>query len=165
MSDKRPTPAMRRRARRFVLQGLYQLAMNGGSPDRVILQFREDFDLKRTDVEYFTELLGAIARNPEPLHSAIEPVLDRPLGELTPIELAVLEIGASELLYRIDVPYRVVINEGIELAKQFGATDSFKYVNSVLDRIARDVRSAEQPRGDGPDAASGGDSGGDGTDG
>ncbi|MBS04704.1 MAG: transcription antitermination factor NusB [Gammaproteobacteria bacterium] len=147
MTDKPPTPAKRRRARRFVLQGLYQLAMNGGSPDRVILQFREDFDLKRTDVDYFTELLSAIARDPEPLNEVMEPALDRPVAELTPIELAVLQIGVYELVHRIDVPYLVVINEGIELAKQFGATDSFKYVNSVLDRVAQTARAAERSRG------------------
>ena len=135
---------MRRRARRFVLQGLYQLSMNGGSPDRVILQFKEDFDLKRTDVAYFEELLGTIARNPEPIDEIIGPVLDRALDELTPVERAVLQIGVYELTHRFDVPYRVVINEGIELAKQFGATDSFKYVNSVLDRIAQTQRAAER---------------------
>lgn len=135
---------MRRRARRFVLQGLYQLSMNGGSPDRVILQFKEDFDLKRTDVPYFEELLGAISRDPEPLDEVIAPVIDRGLDELTPVERAVLQIGTYELMHRIDVPYRVVINEGIELAKQFGATDSFKYVNSVLDRIAATQRAAER---------------------
>ncbi len=161
MSEKRPTAAMRRRARRFVLQGLYQLAMSGGSPDRVITQFREDFDLKRTDVDYFTELLGAIARDSEPLDRIIEPILDRPLAELTPVELAVLQIGAYELVHRIDVPYRVVINEGIELAKQFGATDSFKYVNSVLDRIAQTERAAERGR-DGSQNAGGGDNASDG---
>ena len=135
---------MRRRARRFVLQGLYQLSMNGGSPDRVILQFKEDFDLKRTDVAYFEELLGTIARTPEPIDEIIGPVLDRALDELTPVERAVLQIGVYELTHRFDVPYRVVINEGIELAKQFGATDSFKYVNSVLDRIAQTQRAAER---------------------
>ena len=142
--SKPPTPAMRRRARRFVLQALYQLAMNGGTAARVIMQFKEDFDLKRTDVRYFEELLGSIARQPEPLDELIEPVLDRPLAELTLIEHAVLQIGTYELVDRIDVRYRVVINEGIGLAKQFGATDSFKYVNSVLDRSAETQRVAER---------------------
>lgn len=144
MSDKPPTPAARRRARKFALQALYQVHLAGGSASSVIAQFRQDFDMRRADTEYFEEAVAGIVSDKGELNALIEPLLDRGLSELDPVELVVLQIGAWELSRRIDVPYRVVINEGIELARRFGATDSYKYINSVLDKLAQTQSTAER---------------------
>ncbi|MCL6415060.1 transcription antitermination factor NusB [Aestuariirhabdus sp. Z084] len=106
-------------------------------------QFRTDNDFSKIDGEYFSELLGEIPKQLDELDGAVEPLLDRSLDELDPIERTILRIGAYELLRRHDVPYRVVINEGIELAKRFGAAESHKYVNGILDKMAAAVRSPE----------------------
>ena len=139
-----PTPASRSRARRFALQALYQMQLSGCSAQEVESQFLADYDMKRVDTEYLHELLAGIARYREAIVSTYTPRLDRPEAELDPIERAVLLIGTFELLHRIDLPFRVVINEGVELAKQFGATDSHKFINSILDVLATEHRVAEQ---------------------
>lgn len=137
------TPAARRKARRFVMQAMYQWQMTGNDIADIELQFRRDNDMRKVDLEYFHDLLHGIPARVDVLDDALQPLLDRKLEELSPVEKAILRLGAYELFDRIDVPYRVVINEGIELAKMFGADDSFKYVNGVLDKLARSARSAE----------------------
>ena len=139
----KPTAAARSRARRFAMQALYQMQLTGDSAAEVERQFREDNDMKRVDTTYFHELLSGVAANQEELLETIEPKLDRKLDEIDPIEKAILLIGTFELKERIDLPYRVVINESIELAKQFGASESFKYVNSILDQQAKEFRQTE----------------------
>ena len=125
------------------MQALYQMQLTGDSAAEVERQFREDNDMKRVDTNYFHELLSGVAAKQEELLETIEPKLDRKLDEIDPIEKAILLIGTFELVERIDLPYRVVINESVELAKQFGASESFKYVNSILDQQAKAFRQAE----------------------
>jgi N utilization substance protein B len=137
------TPAARRKARRFVMQAMYQWQLTGHDVADIEVQFRRDNDMRKVDREYFHALLHGIPARVDVLDEALQPLLDRKLEELSQVEKAILRLGAYELMDRIDVPYRVVINEGIELAKMFGADDSFKYVNGVLDKLARTARAAE----------------------
>ncbi|MCF7980950.1 MAG: transcription antitermination factor NusB [Pseudomonadales bacterium] len=137
------SPAARQKARRLALQALYQWQMADASLSSVEAEFREDNDMKVVDQEYFCELLHRIPAQVSRLDDLITPHLDRALNELTPIELTILRIGAYELADRKDVPYKVIINEGVNLTKAFGATDGHKYVNGVLDKLARELRSNE----------------------
>lgn len=134
---------MRRNARSFALQALYQWSLAGQDASEIEAQFRVDNDMGSTDVKLFSELLRGVSAGSQALDEAYRPFLDRPLADLDPVELNVLRIGAYELIHRLEVPYRVAINESVELAKIFGATESHKYVNGVLDKLAQRVRSAE----------------------
>ena len=140
------SPAARSKARRFVLQALYQMHMTGATAAEVETQFRQDHDMKRVDTEYLHDVLIGIAKNRSELIAQVTPQLDRKFEELDPVETAALKIGAFELMHRADVPYRVVINEGVELVKQFGASESHKLVNTVLDSLAKIHREAEYAR-------------------
>ena len=146
----------RRAARELTVQGLYQWQMTGKSITAVEAEFRSqvaDDDLadhenwhkvmEIADLALFHELLHNVVRFKAELDVAISPLLDRRLEDLDPIELAILRLGAYELSRRLEVPYRVVINEGVELAKSFGATDGHKYVNGILDKLAGRLRAAE----------------------
>ena len=133
----------RRNARSFALQALYQWEMAGQPVNEIEAQFRVDNDMRNTDVKLFSELLHGIAASKSELDKSFNDFLDRQLEDLDPIELSVLRIGAFELAKRIEVPYRVAINESVELAKIFGATDSHRYINGVLDKLAQRVRMAE----------------------
>lgn len=135
--------AARRKARRFATQALYQWQMTSDGLSGIEAQFRTDNDMRKTDVAYFHEILHGVPAYIEELDAAIRPFLDRDLNELDQVERAILRLSTYELLKRMDVPYRVVINEGIELAKTFGATESHKYVNGVLDKVAQRARYAE----------------------
>ncbi|MFB9888119.1 transcription antitermination factor NusB [Balneatrix alpica] len=134
---------MRRSARQFSLQALYQWLLAGTSVAEIEVQFRTDNDMSRTDLALFRELLHGVPARVSELDSHLAPKLDRALAELDPIEKCILRMGAYELSQRLEVPYRVVINECVELAKVFGATESHKYVNGVLDKLAKELRSAE----------------------
>ncbi|MDF1782399.1 MAG: transcription antitermination factor NusB [Alcanivoracaceae bacterium] len=138
------TPSARRKARRFALQALYQWQLAKTDLSDIEVQFRTDNDMKKVDREYFHELLHGVPANLDTIDEALQPALDRKVAELSQVEKVILRIGAYELIHRLDVPYRVVLNEGIELAKLFGADDSFKYVNGVLDKLARKFRRLEQ---------------------
>lgn len=140
---KKPTPASRSKARRFTLQALYQMQLNGGSAVDVYAQFALEHDMKKVDTQYFRDLLLGIDANRAALRELIAAKLERELSELDPIETAALLIGAFELGHRIELPYRIAINEGVELAKQFGGSESHKLVNSVLDALARELREPE----------------------
>ncbi|MGH8354400.1 MAG: transcription antitermination factor NusB [Pseudomonas sp.] len=135
--------ATRRAARRLAMQALYQWHMAGHSLNEIEAQFRVDNDFAGVDGAYFREILHGVATRKTELDELIEPCLDRPLAELDPVELAILRLSTYELRNRVDVPYRVVINEGIELAKVYGATDGHKFVNGVLDKLAPRLREAE----------------------
>ncbi|HAI14889.1 MAG: transcription antitermination factor NusB [Pseudohongiellaceae bacterium] len=134
--------AQRRKARRLVLQALYQWLMSGSDPLVISKQYREETQGK-VDWNYFEEVFSEIPGATQKLNESLEPLLDRELAALDPIEKALLYLGTFELANRIDVPYRVVINECVELAKVFGATDSHKYINGVLDKLASELRPAE----------------------
>ena len=139
--SKNRTP--RHRAREFALQGLYQWLLNNEPASTVITNIRSAHGFEKADGDYFRELLhGAIAQSVE-LRELIAPTVDRPVTELSPIEHAVLLLGAWELKNKIEIPYRVVINEAVELTKSFGGIDGHKYVNGVLDRLAGKLRPDE----------------------
>ncbi|HAD46505.1 transcription antitermination factor NusB [Alcanivorax sp. DSM 26295] len=137
------SPAARRKARRYALQALYQWQLAGATLSDIEAQFLAANDMQKVDRTYFHDLLHGVPAEVSGLDEALRPFLDRRVEELSQVEKALLRIGAFELKERLDVPYRVVINESIELAKVFGADDSFKYVNGVLDKLARRLRSAE----------------------
>jgi len=136
-------PAARSRARRRALQAIYAWQLSGNRIEHVIEQFRREQDMQIADLEYFEELVRGVARLQEDLDAAIVPFLDREIARVDPIERAALRIAAWELRERIDVPYRVVINEAVESTKRFGAEHGHTYVNGVLDRLAAQWRSAE----------------------
>ncbi len=147
--DRRSMAAGRRKARHFAMQALYEWTMSGNNLSTIERHFREDFDLKGIDDPYFRELLHEVPARAAQLDARFEPLLqDRSLDELGHVERALLRIGSYELAERVDVPYRVVIDEAVALARKFGATDSYKFVNGVLDRLARDLRSAETAASD-----------------
>jgi len=143
---KRNKPSLtdkRRAARSFALQAVYSWQMAGQPINELEAQFRVDNDMSGADVSLFSQLLRGVAEVASELDEAFAPFLDRPLADLDPIERAVLRIGSYELVHRIEVPYKVAINESVDLAKVFGATESHKYVNGVLDKLAQRVRMAE----------------------
>lgn len=131
-------------ARKLAMQGLYQWQLNPQPVQDIINQFLESEDASGADREYLMELLTGATREQQQINEAITPFVDRPLDQLDPVETAILMIGMFELRNRIDIPYRVVINEAVDLCKRFGATDAHKYVNAVLDRAAREIRQAER---------------------
>ena len=135
--------AERRKARHYGMQALYQWHMAGASLSDIEAEFLADYDFKHVDLAYFQALLHQVPASVDELDAAIEPLLDRKLDELDPIERTLLRMGMYELTHRIDVPYKVVINEEVALAKKFGATDSHKYINGVLDKAARELRKVE----------------------
>ncbi|MCL7462825.1 transcription antitermination factor NusB [Pseudomonas sp. NW5] len=134
---------MRRKARSLAVQALYSWQMAGQPLNEIEAQFRVDNDFSDVDGAYFQEILHGVPRLKSELDAAFSSCLDRPIEEIDPVELAILRLSTYELRNRIDVPYKVVINEGIELAKVFGATDGHKFVNGVLDKLAPRLRSAE----------------------
>lgn len=145
MSGKRQQGARARsRARRLAMQGLYQWQLCGDSAGDIINQLKLSQEAKNTDIEYFDVLLRNSIAEHSALSAAFEPHLDRPLDQLDPIERAILLVGMYELRQRLDVPYRVVLNEAVELAKNFGGEDSHKYINAVLDRAAEEYRAPEK---------------------
>ena len=142
-----PKAGDRRRARALAMQGLYQRHFSKTPISDIEAEFMVDNDMSKVDSAFFRDLIRGVHREQAELDRLIEPFLDRPLDEVDPIELSIVRIGAYELKHRIDVPYRVVINEGIELAKRFGGTEGHKFVNSLLDKLSQRLRLAEtRPR-------------------
>ncbi|MBA2077592.1 transcription antitermination factor NusB [Rhodanobacter sp. PCA2] len=136
--------AARSRARRRALQALYAWQLSGSHMNAVIEQFRHEQDMEVADLDYFEDLLRGVEMHVDALDAALRPYLDREVAEVDPIERAALRLAAYELKYRLDVPYRVVINEAIEVTKRFGADHGHSYVNGVLDKLAAQLRSAEK---------------------
>ena len=133
----------RRRARRALMQAVYAWQMTDGDLADIAAQFKASDHLKKADEDYFHECLRGVLAGVAELDPLFEPYLDRRIDQLDYVERAILRAGSYEMKSRLDVPVRVVIDEWVELAKKFGAEDSFRYINGVLDRVARDVRSAE----------------------
>nr|WP_228255848.1 transcription antitermination factor NusB [Pollutimonas thiosulfatoxidans] len=137
----------RRRAREFALQGVYAWLLRGdaGLQDagEIDAHIRDDDEFREADATWFKTLLHGVLREAPALRERFMPYVDRPLEELSPIEHGILLIGSFELIHHLEVPYKVAINEAVELAKSFGGTDGFKFVNGVLDKMAADVRPAE----------------------
>jgi len=133
----------RHNARRLLVQALYQWQLTGEDVEVISQQFQEDSKFKHADSEYFLELLHDIAIHQAMIDGYFTSILDRKFEELNPVELSVLRLGTYELMKRLDIPYKVVINEATELAKIFGAAEGFKYINAVLDKVARELRKEE----------------------
>ena len=135
--------AARNKSRRFLVQALYQAQIAEVELSEVVSLFEQDHNMKRADLVFFREVLEGINDNYLSLVSSIEEIGHRPFTESDPIERGILLIGSFELNYKSDIPYKVVINECIELAKYFGAAESFKYINSVLDTLSKTLRPTE----------------------
>ena len=140
---RRPGGGPRRRARRRALQALYQWQITGQSGQDVFLQFSADEDHAKVDQDLFRELVRKVTDESGELDAEIGALSDRAVEQLDPVEHAVLLMGVYELKHRFEVPYRVVINEAVELTRQFGAADGHKFVNALLDRAARRLRPQE----------------------
>lgn len=144
MTEGVPPTSKRGLARRFAVQALYQWLVNESGPDALIQEFHDQPEgLGRADKEYFAELLRGTVHEAAVLTTTIVPHIDRPLNQLDPVEHAVLLLGTFELVHKLDVPWRVVVNESVNLTKMFGAEDGYKFVNGVLDKVAHAVRKAE----------------------
>ena len=137
----------RTRARELMLQALYQKQIAGHSSAELLTQFHSQVAYDRVDQEFFDEQLPAICEAQDDLEKTIDELIDRPLDQLDPVELGILLIGTYELGSRIDVPYKVVINECVNLAKRFGSSDGHKYINACLDGAARSLREVETNAG------------------
>ena len=133
----------RRRSREFALQGLYEWLLNKDDAATVIAHIRQAHGFNKADTKHFVNLLSGTITQYETLRGKIIPHIDRNPDELSPIEYAVLLLGTFELVNCLEIPYRVVINEAVELAKSFGGIDGHKFVNGVLDKTAADIRQAE----------------------
>lgn len=144
-SGAAPLPQSRRGlARRLTVQAVYQWLLNETPVEVLLKQFREQDDgLGRADPQYFETLLNGVMEHAPQLTLAIVPHLDRPLAQLDPVEHAILLLGAYEIAHRPDVPWKVAVNESVNLAKMFGAEDGYKFVNGVLDKLAHDLRADE----------------------
>lgn len=133
----------RKQSRKAAVQALYQWQMAAQNLSDIEKQFREENANAKMDFEYFVDLLHNVPANLSELDDLIEPFVDRSMKEINPVELAILRLGTYELNNRIDIPYRVVINEGVNLTKKFGADKGHKFVNGVLDKLAKKLRSDE----------------------
>jgi N utilization substance protein B len=143
--NKSRTP--RHRAREFALQGLYQWLMSQEDAGAIDAHIRHAHGFDKADAEHFDLLLHGTIRDVHNLRSEIVPLIDRAIDQLSPIEHAALLIGAFELKHHIEIPYKVVINEAVELTKSFGGIDGHKYVNGVLDKLAARLRATEVAAG------------------
>jgi N utilization substance protein B len=143
MSEARFDPWSRRRARRLLLQALYQWQMSGADEAEIERQFREDPNFERVDADFFHEVLRGVVGSCAALDECLAPLLDRKVMELDRVELALLRMGVYELCHRHDVPFKVAIDEAVGLARVFGAEQSHRYVNGVLDAVARSERARE----------------------
>jgi transcription antitermination protein NusB len=133
----------RRRSREFAVQGLYQWQLARKDSVVIAAEFAEREEFQKADTAYFRTLLNGAIDNAQELEARIGPHLDRKIEELSPIEHGILLLGAYELMRELEVPYRVVINEAVELAKTYGGTDGHKFVNGVLDKLAAELRALE----------------------
>lgn len=141
--NDQPKPKSRRLARRYAMQALYQWQMTQLSIDDIIQQFMQQKGIERVDESFFSELVHGTIKNNLQIDSALQKVLDRDINSLSAVECAILRIAVFEFIFRLDVPYRVVINEAIELAKQYGANEAHKYINGVLNNVAKTLRTVE----------------------
>ncbi len=133
----------RTNARKAAVQALYQWQVTGQDLSEIERQFLEEERLKDAQKSYFVELFYGVPKHLDAIDLALSEFVDRPVDAIDPVERAILRIGVYELLHRLDMPYRVVLNEGINLAKYFGADGSHKYVNGILDKIAQQKRAVE----------------------
>jgi len=135
---------LKRKARRFAVQGIYEWQMSRNPVHEIEARTRVDNAMHKVDLGYYHELLTQVVADHVTLDELLIPVLDREINALDGVELATLRLGAYELQEHVEIPYRVVLDEAIELAKHFGGADSHKYINGVLDRLATTLRAAEK---------------------
>ena len=133
----------RTRARRLAMQGLYEWQVSDNKPSEIETQYLIEKETDKVDIAYFRELISKVPLHCEELDGHIAPLISRPLEEVDLVELAVLRLGTYELLYHPEIPYRVVINESVELAKIFGADQGHRFVNGIMDRLAASLRTVE----------------------
>jgi transcription antitermination protein NusB len=143
-STKKPkTSQNRRKSRELVLKAVYRGMINAGDIQQIILDAQEDPEYNKADEVYFKHLLEGVTGKISELDSQIATFIDRKIEELSPVEHAILRISSFELMFDLSIPYRVAINEGVELAKLYGGTDGHKYINGVLDKVAETARPQE----------------------
>jgi len=133
----------RSKAREFAVQAVYQWQMSGNELADILRQFAEDKKPKTYEAEYFQDLLRGVVTHLTELDQMLAPLVDREVEKIDPVERAILRLGAYELQHHMEIPYRVVINEAVEMAKLFGAEQGHKYVNGVIDKLAQKVRAIE----------------------
>ena len=138
-----PAKAARRRSREFALQALYQWLLSKRAPKEIAADISEFRGYDKSDPLYFHDLLEGAVADAEKIEAALTPCIDRALAQVSPVERAALLVGAYELVHCVDIPYKVVINEAVELTKTFGGVEGYKYVNGVLDKLAAQVRAVE----------------------
>lgn len=141
--ERTPKKSSRRRSRELAVQGMYQWQLSGKDPAMIAAELAETQDFGKSDAEYFRALLNGAIDNAASLEAEMTPFLDRAFRELSPVERGILLLGGYELMRELEVPYRVVINEAVELAKVYGGTDGHKFVNGVLDKLAARLRPVE----------------------
>lgn len=138
----------RKKARTLAMQALYQWSLSGTALNQIEKEFCEHHDMSKVDSEYFHTLLFQIPKSLTDIDNAFKPHLDREIKDLNPVELTIIRLGTYELLYRLELPYKVVIKEAVSIAKTFGAVEGYKYVNGVLDKVAQVLRQTEIQSGD-----------------
>lgn len=142
-ASKKPGTKNRRKSRELVLKAVYRGMLNASELSQIFRDMTDDPDYNKADEAYFRQLLQSVTANLQAIDDKLVHFIDRPMAELSPVEHAILRIAGCELMFDSTIPYRVVINEGVELAKLFGGTDGHKYINGVLDKLAADVRVLE----------------------
>lgn len=142
-SAKKAGSKNRRKSRELVLKAVYRGMLNESELSQIFRDMTDDPDYNKADEAYFRQLLQGVTANLSAIDDKLLNFIDRPIAELSPVEHAILRIAGCELMFDSTIPYRVVINEGVELAKIFGGTDGHKYINGVLDKFAADVRESE----------------------
>lgn len=142
-SAKKAGSKNRRKSRELVLKAVYRGMLNESELSQIFRDMTDDPDYNKADETYFRQLLQSVTANLVAIDGKLADFIDRPIAELSPVEHAILRIAGCELMFDSSIPYRVVINEGVELAKLFGGTDGHKYINGVLDKFAADVRALE----------------------
>jgi len=143
MMEKNVKVKARKKARQLIMQALYQWSMTEVDLYPLQMQFHQMNDMAKVDKDYFDALLYAIIKNLEEIDSKFTPYLDRKFEDLNPVELAVIRLGTYELLHCLEIPYRVVLFEAVSLTKEYGSEDGYKYVNGILNKVAREMRKAE----------------------
>ena len=136
-------PAARRKARKLAVQALYQWLIAQSPMAEIEAQFLSKENLHETDLDYFSDLIRGVESHIDQLDQCFKPFLDRSMESLDPVELCVLRLATYEFVYRPEIPFRIILNEALELAKIFGSTDGFKFVNGVLNKVARQLRTHE----------------------
>lgn len=142
-SKPRKSSKSRRKSREIALKALYRSGMNEGAFKQLLLDMKDDPDYVKADEAYFKSLIEGVMTHMDAIDKQITQYIDRGLDELSPVEHAILRVASYELIYDVTIPYRVAINEGVELAKTYGGADGHKYINGVLDKVAASVRPNE----------------------